>query len=76
MREPITLTQEELLEITGYTQPAAQARWLLEAYQIHAKYKAGGGLSIPRALYLQQAGIQSSTGSIGTGTLNLEALND
>jgi len=76
MREHITLTQDELLEITGYTQAAAQARWFLEAYQIHAKYKAGGGLSIPRALYLQQAGIQNSTGSIDTGTLNLEALND
>ncbi len=57
MREPITLTREELQEITGYNKASAQARWLMEAYQIQAKHKAGGGLSVPRLLYYQQAGI-------------------
>lgn len=61
MREPITLTQEELEEITGYSRTSAQARWLMEAYQIQAKHKAGGGLSVPRLLYYQRAGVAIDT---------------
>ncbi|WP_290539069.1 DUF4224 domain-containing protein [Alcanivorax sp.] len=61
MRAPITLTQEKLEEITGYSRTSAQARWLMEAYQIQAKYKAGGGLSVPRLLYFQRAGISIDT---------------
>lgn len=56
MREPITLTQEELQEITGLSRASAQARWLMETYQIQA-YKTGRGLSVPRLLYYQRAGI-------------------
>ena len=56
MREPITLTQEELQEITGLSRASAQDRWLMETYQIQA-HKTGRGLSVPRLLYYQQAGI-------------------
>lgn len=53
----ITLTQDELVEITGYQKAAYQRQWLAERYGIHAERRADGSLSVPRALYHQKAGI-------------------
>lgn len=47
----------------------------MEAYQIRAKYKAGGGLSVPRLLYYQRAGITVDTPKPEEQpTMNLAAL--
>ena len=56
--EPITLTAEELQDITGRQRPSAQKRWLADTYGIHAEPRPDGSLSVPRALYYQKAGIK------------------
>ncbi|WP_421722374.1 DUF4224 domain-containing protein [Alloalcanivorax xenomutans] len=58
MNEPITLTREELEDITGLKQAAAQERWFRLHYGIQAERRADGSLSVPRRLYYQKAGIQ------------------
>ena len=59
MTEPITLTKDELEDITGRCRPSAQKRWLAERYGIHAEPRPDGSLSVPRALYYQKAGIKT-----------------
>lgn len=58
MTTSITLTNDELRDITGLVRPAAQERWFRENMGIQATRRADGSLSVPRALYLQKAGIK------------------
>lgn len=53
----ITLTQNELYDITHLKRPSAQARWLREQYGIEANRRPDGSLSVPKQLYFQKAGI-------------------
>lgn len=55
--QSITLTDDELTEITGLIQPAAQQRWFRLNYGIEGSRRADGSLSIPRALYFEKAGL-------------------
>ena len=58
MREPITLTKEELVDITGCDTPCGQAEWFVWAYGLTARARPDGTLSVPRATYLQLASSQ------------------
>lgn len=58
MNPSITLTAEELKDITGLIRPAAQQRWFKDNMGIEATRRADGSLSVPRALYMQKAGIK------------------
>lgn len=57
----ITLTTEELRDITGLRRPSAQKRWFRDNLGIEAMQRADGSLSVPRDLYMQKAGIKPST---------------
>lgn len=56
----ITLTQDEIREITALVRPSAQARWFKMRYGIDAERRADGSLSVPRQLYYQKAGVKQS----------------
>jgi hypothetical protein len=45
----LTLTPAELVELTGYQQPHAQARWLRTHLRITAPRRADGSLSVLHA---------------------------
>lgn len=55
MREPITLTKEELVDITGCDTPGDQAEWFVWAYGLTPRARPDGTLSIPRETYLRLA---------------------
>jgi hypothetical protein len=50
--KPITLTPEELLEITGYQRAAEQLKWF-RALGVPAKRRADGTVSVAREHYLR-----------------------
>lgn len=55
MRESITLTLEELADITGCDTPGEQAEWFVWAYGLTTRARPDGTLSVPRSTYLQLA---------------------
>lgn len=59
MNESITLTKEEIEEITGLVRPSAQQKWLRDRYGIHAEPRGDGTLSVARQLYYQKVGISA-----------------
>jgi hypothetical protein len=50
--QPLTLTPEELVEITGYTRGAEQLKWF-RALGVPAKRRADGSVSVAREHYLR-----------------------
>jgi hypothetical protein len=51
VRQPITLTAEELVEVTGYQRAAEQLKWF-KALGVPAKRRADGTVSVAREHYL------------------------
>lgn len=51
MTQPITLTAEELVEVTGYQRAAEQLKWF-RALGLPAKRRADGTVSVAREHYL------------------------
>jgi len=58
MNEPIVLTDDEIKQITGYVQPSAQQRWLIQNLGVSAERRADGSLSVDRRAYYQKRGIK------------------
>jgi hypothetical protein len=56
--QPLTLTPEELVEITGYTRGAEQLKWF-RALGVPAKRRADGTMSVAREHYLR-AGVKAA----------------
>lgn len=52
MSHPITLTPEELVQITGYQRSAEQLKWF-RALGVPAKRRADGSVSVGREHYLR-----------------------
>jgi len=52
LSQPITLTPEELVEITGYQRAAEQLKWF-RALGVPAKRRADGTVSVAREHYLR-----------------------
>lgn len=52
MSQPITLTPEELVQITGYQRAAEQLKWF-HALGVPAKRRADGTVSVAREHYLR-----------------------
>jgi hypothetical protein len=55
----LTLTPEEILEITGYRRAHEQLRWF-NAFGVPAKRRADGTVSVARGHYLQAGSSRAS----------------
>lgn len=58
--QSITLTADELFEITKLKQGAAQQRWFRLNYGIEAPRRPDGSISVPRALYMEKIGLKTA----------------
>jgi hypothetical protein len=52
MQTPLTLTHDELIEVTGYTRGAEQLKWF-KALGVPARRRADGSVSVCREHYLR-----------------------
>ena len=58
---PLTLTPEEMYDITGYTRAAEQLRWF-EELGVPAKRRADGTVSVAREHYLRSGAPRDKIG--------------
>jgi hypothetical protein len=71
MSQPITLTPEELVEITGYQRSAEQLKWF-RALGVPARRRADGTVSVGREHYLRY-GIKAAAAPVESRTVVLRS---